>query len=270
MHEHTVIGYLLLAALVTLAIAAYFLCKAVVKSANPLAKIVDARDVQIDDSEIVKYKGLRVGDMNEKIDEELTPEGSDKLPNGATGPSYLPLGNDCWLISGGKFEADYSKSTANYLFRNKVKHFQLLSPMLKGRDYHSLLKLASGNILIFGGIPQSGYENSIELLDIKNNRCSIIGQLTEGRVFIASREVSPNKVLAVGGQTPERKIVELIDVDKRTCTKLGELNIPRGEANIFRIDDKNFLVLGGINSSNRHGGSQLPPEIITLPSGHPD
>jgi hypothetical protein len=229
---------------------------------NTFAQLLTPNDISILGDDRVGYMGKTMHSLG-KVKSSSIPNELKKLPNGSSSPSRLYLGDDKWLASGG-FKGDLVRCKSNYLFDGRTKHFAVLPPLAKARKDHSLLKLANGNVLIFGGFEDDNNEKTFELMDMVHKQCTIICSSNEGRLNPTLVEIAPNKVLAVGGDAPDSTIVDLVDIDSGVCTEQGHLHKERVGAEVFRISNDSFLIVGGYNCLSEKDSGRLPPEIVRI------
>ena len=117
--------------------------------------------------------------------------------------------------------------------------FVSVSPMKRGRNYHTATLLPDGKALVAGGA-QSPSATSAELYDPKTDTWTDTGAMRAGHAFHTATLLHNGKVLVASGTT-----AELFDPASKTWSRTGPMRRARSGHTATLLPDGAVLVTGG-------------------------
>jgi hypothetical protein len=131
-----------------------------------------------------------------------------------------------------------------------------VSPMLEPRSGHAAVLLASGKVLVVGGMRRNqDFYRSAELYDPETQRFSATGSLTVARVGMAAVRLPSGRVLVVGGWTGRETTdeSELYDPATGNFAGAGRMTTKRGRPEATLLSTGDVLITGGADHDSPGG-----------------
>jgi len=124
--------------------------------------------------------------------------------------------------------------------------------MLTTRSFHTATLLASGKVLVTGGVSLAGFARqatlgSTELYDPDSGTFSSSGSMTTGRRFHTATLLADGRVLIAGGYDSLGAVAsaELYDPSTDTFTATGSMITARGGHSAILLGNGTVLIVGG-------------------------
>jgi len=164
------------------------------------------------------------------------------------------------LVMGGVFfstDSGYTKTLNNCeIFDPDSEKWSSAAPMLKARGNFAATLLNDGKVLVTGGNDKAKYLKYCEIYSPNTNTWSETDSLIEARSEHAQILLDDGNVLLVGGTsrdsngnaTPENHCL-LFNVQTNKWQTVGEIAAYRSFPGIFKISNKNLIVIGGDDPS---------------------
>lgn len=170
------------------------------------------------------------------------------------------------LIIGGEDETNAFPTTV-YAFNPVTEVFSPFAELGTGRTRFIAQSLASGDVLLAGGIrSQSGSPPAEIINHLTGAVTATANDPQRNRVSAAATSLSDGKVFICGGLVTSSfdDSAEVYDPVTRSFTLLpGRLQVGRAFHTVIRIDERRLLVYGGITAN----AAQAPPEMYDVVAG---
>ncbi|HEY6643380.1 Kelch repeat-containing protein [Povalibacter sp.] len=156
-----------------------------------------------------------------------------------------------------------------YVFDPKDETFKHLGSLSSGRVAFTTISLDDGDILVYGGIAGLTSSPHAEIIDGQTGAVTPpTHQPAFNRLYAAASKLMDGRVLISGGAVsgqPYSQAVELYDPRTQKFTLLpGGLNVGRTGHTMVRINDRKFLIYGGVTLDNQ----PAPPELYDPVTGN--
>ncbi len=239
---------------------------------TPLSSVVNPERIKVEEKQVWldgKLLGPQFQGMRKKYD------GLSKvLPAGIKGYELTELSPEILFLSGGEklLPGDKEEPSAKTFFFNcATKQIENGPDMSGPRQFHNVLKLKDGRLVITGGSTADPLVHckSVEVFDPKTKTITTAGNVNTGRSTHNAIAVRDDKILLVGGMTDidlgkgkmEEQTVEIFDLKTGKCETLGQLIGKRDYPALYKISDFEVFVFGGYSSRK---GDKATAEIIKL------
>lgn len=155
-----------------------------------------------------------------------------------------------------------------YVFDSSDESFKQFGSLSSGRVAFTAVPLYDGDVLVYGGIPGLTNAPRAEIIDGQTGAVTPAeDQPAFNRLYAAATKLMDGRVLISGGMVTGQaysQTVELYDPEDEAFTLLpGGLNVGRADHTMVRIDDRKFLIYGGVTFDNQ----PAPPELYDPATG---
>lgn len=140
-----------------------------------------------------------------------------------TGAAAVPLGDGRVLVAGGQ-DAQRSPLAASETFDPVTSSWTVTGPMAIGRWRPGAVALASGKVLVVGGLGPHGPLSSAELFDPVTRHWSAAASMSDARWAPAIIQLADERVLVAGGEAAGPVAsAEIYDPSTNAWTSAGSL-----------------------------------------------
>ncbi|MBB6095921.1 hypothetical protein HNQ60_004812 [Povalibacter uvarum] len=156
-----------------------------------------------------------------------------------------------------------------FVFDPSDETFKQFGSLSSGRVAFTAVSLNDGDVLVYGGIPGLTSSPRAEIIDGQTGAVRTADdQPAFNRLYAAATKLMDGRVLISGGMVSGQaytQTVELYDPEDEEFTLLpGGLNVGRADHSMVRIDDRKFLIYGGVTLDNQ----PAPPELYDPVTGN--
>ncbi|KAF0151920.1 MAG: branched-chain amino acid ABC transporter2C amino acid-binding protein [Ignavibacteria bacterium] len=165
----------------------------------------------------------------------------------------IQLDNGTVLISGGGYISNGQKyeyeGKSCEIFDPKTNNWRLTTPMNISRQYHQIIKLNDGRVVVTGG----NKTKSVEIYDPTNETWTLLDSLKRfhGSSATLSRLPNGSLLIAGGGKTKEISTCELYDFNIAKWAIVDSMNKPRANHTATALLNGLILVSGGSSATGK-------------------
>jgi len=158
------------------------------------------------------------------------------------------LDNGSVLVAGG-YAGNVANSSLNSaeMYDPATNTWTIVAPMPVGTAGARAVTLSNGNVLVAGGLGNSGILTACELYNPKANSWTVTGNLTKATFDEQIAELNNGGVIVVGGDFSggENNVTQIYNPNTGAWSDAAPQPIARADMIVVKLTDGNILVAGG-------------------------